>query len=149
MKKVTVFFLLVIFLSQSTAFAQTTQQQLEALTIEITLLKRLIVEQDRRIKLLETQIKGVASGVGGSTGTGVTTGSATGWKNPDSWKRLKRGMSSQQVIGILGLPTRRELLPGTTYLTLFYEGRVSNSGHVVGKVALSDNRVYSIEAPVF
>jgi len=114
MKKATVFALLMIFISQPSAFAQTTQQQLEALTIEINLLKRLIIDQDKRIKVLEKQIKGGTSGVGVSTGTGVTTGSATGWKNSANWNRIKDGMASQQVIEILGQPTERDDIGGGT-----------------------------------
>ena len=147
MRKMVLITSVLIFLGQPTAFAQTTQQQLEALTIEIDLLKRLIIDQDQRIKVLEKQIKGGASGVSDSTGTGFATGSPKGWKISANWNRIKRGMASQQVIDILGQPTRREVVG--SYLDLFYEGRVSGSGYLSGNVMLQHNRVWKVNIPVF
>ena len=69
------------------------------------------------------------------------------WKAPAAWKRLRKGMSSAQVIGILGKPTSVETVG--PYRTLFYQGDVPGSGSVTGTIKLQDDRVWQINTPVF
>ena len=149
MKKIALISTVLILLVQPSAFAQSTQQRIEALTIEITFLKRLIAEQDRRISTLENKIKAGAVGSTGSTsstGSAAPVGSVMSWKNPGNWSRIKSGMSEQQVVAILGMPTSRH---GRAVVKLVYEGLISGSGYVSGNIKLMDNRVAVVNIPVF
>ena len=144
-KTVLIAFVLMLF-AQPSAFAQSTQEQIDDLKIQITLLMRLIAEQDRRITDLENQIKKGGTGSGDSPGSGTPDSSATGWKNPANWQRIKGNMSPQQVIVILGQPTRRKT---GGLVRFFYEGTVSGSGYISGNVSFANNQVLVVSAPAF
>ena len=68
------------------------------------------------------------------------------WTEPLNWGRIKAGMSEAQVVSILGPPTSVESVYGRK---LFYKGSVAGSVPVTGYIWLVDDRVTSIEKPVF
>jgi hypothetical protein len=70
-----------------------------------------------------------------------------GWKDKKNWQKIQDNMSAQQVIAILGQPTKKEEI--AEYLTFFWEGNIPGSGYVSGNVKLSDNQTWSINPPVF
>ena len=72
-----------------------------------------------------------------------------GWKDKRNWQKIQDNMSSQQVIAILGRPTRQEKLEYVDYLTLFWEGNVQGSDYVSGNILFSNNQVSIIKPPVF
>lgn len=127
------------------------------LLAEIQLIKRLLVEQDRRISELEKTIATLRqanppsgpiarqSPPQSSSGSTVQLGSLP-WMVPSNWDRVKRGMSESQVRGVLGAPVSVDAFTGRK---LFYKGEVPGSGSVTGYVWLIDDRVISIEKPVF
>lgn len=133
--------------------AQRTANTTEALAEELAVLKRTVVEQEKRITQLEALVKQLQQALTSSeprpssTPAALTSPSnAFPWHNPSSWDRLIRGMSQRQVIAILGQPTKIE---GVAVIKLFYQGEVANSGFVTGIVTLLDDRVLSIDKPVF
>jgi hypothetical protein len=65
------------------------------------------------------------------------------WKDKDNWKKLRRGMSYEQVRSILGPPSSRESI------FWYYEGSVNGSVSVTGKVAFGNRQLISSDAPVF
>ena len=134
-----------------TAFGQDTI--LEDIKNEIKLLKKTINEQNKRIERLERELvnlKALLSLKVDSKETQrlVVDSTVGGWKKPSNWARILRGMSEKQVVSILGKPTSIKDIGGS-YRTLFYQGEVSGSGFVSGNVKLSEDRVYSINKPVF
>ena len=72
------------------------------------------------------------------------------WTIPANWDRIEEGMSEEQVVAILGPPTKREE-QFLSYLQLSYEGQVEGSGFVSGNITLERNQVagWMIEPPVF
>jgi hypothetical protein len=130
----------------SPSFGQQSDQRIEDALAEITLLKRVVAEQDRRIATLERARD--TSGIGAiadprSSGAldRVTARQATisaPWKTPSVWRRIKEGMSRAQVVAILGQPASIDAI--SNYQTLFYRGEVSGSGSVTGTVKLYDDR---------
>ena len=133
-----------------TAFGQDTI--LEDIKNEIKLLKKTINEQNKRIERLERELvnlKGLLSLKVDSKETQrlVVDSIVGGWKKPSNWARIRRGMSEKQVVSILGKPT--SIKDTGPFRTLFYQADVSGSGFVSGNVKLTDDRVYSINKPVF
>ena len=76
--------------------------------------------------------------------------SPLGWRSPANWDRIEEGMSEEQVVAILGPPTKREE-QFLSYLQLSYEGQVEGSGFVSGNITLERNQVagWMVEPPVF
>jgi hypothetical protein len=138
----------------SPSFGQQSDRRIEDALAEITLLKRVVAEQDRRIatleKTLDTSRLGAVVGQQSSgtpdhvAGTQATT--STPWKTPSVWSLIKRGMSRAQVVAILGQPTS---VDGRNYQTLLYRGEVSGSPSVTGRVILVDDQVWLVNMPVF
>jgi hypothetical protein len=138
----------------SPSFGQQSDRRIEDALAEITLLKRVVAEQDRRIatleKALDTSRLGSVSdpqgsGVQGRMAWAQATTSAP-WKTRSVWSGIKEGMSRAQVVAILGQPTS---VDGSNYQTLFYRGEVSGSSSVTGTVKLYDDRVWQVNVPVF
>jgi hypothetical protein len=70
------------------------------------------------------------------------------WKNPLNWKRLRMGLTDDDVLGILGRPTSRQFVTETSE-AFFYEGMSKDYGDLTSKVILEGGRVKSFEAPTF
>ncbi len=72
------------------------------------------------------------------------------WTIPANWDRIEEGMSEEQVVGILGPPTKREE-QFLSYLQLFYEGEVEGNGFISGSITLERNQVaaWMTDQPVF
>lgn len=83
------------------------------------------------------------------TSSSQSQSDSIGWKDKQNWQKIQDNMSSQQVIAILGRPTRQEKLEYVDYLTLFWEGNVQGSGYVSGNILFSNNQVSIIKPPVF
>lgn len=133
------------FVPQS--FGQTGDRRIEDALAEITLLKRALAEQDRRITDLEKIVKVLNESRGQEPTKSTVLPFSTAWKNVSSWKRVRAGMSSAQVVAILGNPTSTNNFGG--FQTLFYQGEVLGSGSVTGTIQLNDDRVWKINVPVF
>lgn len=128
----------------------------EALT-DITLLKRLVREQDRRIGELEKTLRTLqATGVAERPVLPVAPEAkakvppkplAAPWHNPQAWARVQEGMSRSQVEDILGKPTSVDAV--IDYQTLNYKGETSAAGVVTGSVKLTDDRVTAVSPPEF
>ena len=122
--------------------------------MEISLLKRLIKEQDRRIAELEKTVKSrqSANGVSAEKPTPhelakTVIKPAVQWQNPLAWAQIREGLSRAQVEEILGKPTSVESV--IDYQTLLYKGDVPGSGPASGMVKLTDDRVSEIRPPSF
>ena len=134
---------------------QSRDRRLEATEMEISLLKRLIKEQDRRIGELEKTVKSLHTAATASAEepaahesakTAVKTFAAR-WQNPLAWTQIREGLSRAQVEEILGKPASAEAV--MDYQTLFYKGNVPGSGTVIGVIKLTDDRVSEITPPAF
>jgi hypothetical protein len=147
-------FSIVLLLSSPFLVGQATEKKLDDAFAEISFLKRVVAEQDRRISELEKAVgaldrmaKPEIPADGRQVGVPAPTNWAMGWKTPAAWGRMKDGMSRAQVEAILGRPTSAESLYG--YWTLFYSGQVAGAGSVTGTVKLHDDRVWEVNVPVF
>jgi hypothetical protein len=138
-----------------TSSNQSRDRRLEATETDITLLKRVVKEQDRRIAELEKIIKALQGPVTANSEKPPTARElaktiikpAAQWQNPFAWTQVREGMSRAQVEEILGKPTSVESV--IDYQTLTYKGDVPGSGTVSGIVKLTDDRVSEISPPNF
>jgi hypothetical protein len=139
-----------------TCFSLLTPQDVLGQTNEdrIASLQREIAAQAQRISRLEAEVARLTAALGVTpapqpTGARSRVAPRGAWMTAAPWGRIKRGMSEQRVISILGSPTKREA--AGTMLTLFYQGEVAGSGYVSGNIGLwsRENRVFSINIPVF
>lgn len=138
-----------------TSPGQSSDRRLAATEMDVSLLKRLIKEQDRRIAELEKTVKSLqpAAAPGGERPTAaelakaVIKPAAVRWHNPLAWAQIREGLSRAQVEEILGKPTSVESV--LDYQTLLYKGDVPGSGGVTGVIKLTDDRVSEITPPIF
>ncbi len=138
-----------------TSSSPSRDRRLEATETEVSLLKRLVKEQDRRIAELEKTVKSLRAVATAPTEEPpahevakiVIKPAAARWQNPLAWAQIREGMSRTQVEEILGKPTSVEAV--IDYQTLLYKGDVPGSGTVSGTVKLTDDRVSEIIPPAF
>jgi len=142
------------FLVVTFAIAQTPSK--DDLRGEISLLKQIVQNQEKRISALEKTTADLKASQDPpqqketSNSESLTPGD---WKVPSNWDRVVLGMSLEQITEILGRSTSYS----TSYdsssvgsgVTLFYQGDVSGSGYVSGNVKFFENRVTQINKPVF
>ena len=147
-------FSIVLLLGSQLLPGQGSDKRQEEAIAEISFLKRVVAEQDRRISELEKTVSALERAakpqipvVGTQIGGAVPPNSATAWKTPAAWSRLKHGMSRAQVEALLGRPTSTKITE--PYLTLFYQGDVLGSGSVTGTIGITDDRVWQVNIPVF
>jgi len=138
-----------------TSSNQSRDRRLEAAETEISLLKRLTKEQDRRISDLEKTVKSLRAAPAAvveepaahESAKMVVKPLAAKWQNPLAWTQIREGLSRAQVEEILGKPTSVEAV--IDYQTLSYKGDVPGSGTVAGTVKLTGDRVSEITPPNF
>jgi hypothetical protein len=136
-------------------FSQTRDRRLEEALVDITLLKRLVKEQDRRIADLEKTVKALQAAMAANPEKPAgeervkTTAKppAARWQNPLAWSQIREGISRAQVEEILGKPAAVESV--IDYQTLVYKSDVSGSGTLAGTVRLTDDRVSQVNPPEF
>jgi hypothetical protein len=137
-------------------FSQTRDRRLEEALVDITLLKRVVNEQDRRITDLEKTVKALqtATAANPEKPAGDDRAKIAGkpsatvpWQIPFAWSRIKAGMSRAQVEEILGPPTSVDSV--IDYQTLVYKGDVPGAGALTGTVKLTDDRVSQVNTPEF
>jgi len=137
------------------AYGQTVEQRLNDTLNEITILKRVIAEQDRRISQLEKAVEALRAGSAADKGqTGAASEPAKSktskalWQDPAAWGKVQEGMTEEQVVALLGKPTSVE--SEASYRVLIYETKKAmGAGALSGKVKLLDGRVWLIESPIF
>ncbi len=121
----------------------------EALT-DISLLKRLVKEQDRRIADLEKALHNLqpaAPAAAVDAMPKVAPKPAARWHDPLAWAQIQEGMSRAQVEGILGKPTSVDAVIDDQ--TLNYKGDLQGNGVLTGSVRLTDDRVSAVSPPDF
>jgi outer membrane protein assembly factor BamE (lipoprotein component of BamABCDE complex) len=121
---------------------------------DITLLKRLVKEQDRRIADLEKTIKALQAAPPPDPPKPAVEERVkpiipppARWLNPLAWGQLRVGLSRVQVEEILGPPTSVESV--IDYQTLIYKGDIAGRGTVTATIKLTDDRVSQITPPDF
>jgi hypothetical protein len=128
--------------------------RISRLESEIRLLRTRVDEQQRRIVRLEEQLKRQASEPVAATIPAkredrmpAVSPDRLLWHSPESWTRISKGMSEEQVTDVLGQPTSVETFG--RYKTLFYRGTVPGPGAVSGHINLLDDRVLAVTEPAF
>lgn len=128
--------------------------RISRLESEIRLLRTRIDEQQRRIVRLEEQLKRQASEPVVATIPArredripAPSPDQLPWHSAESWTRVSKGMTEEEVTDILGQPTSIESFG--RYKTLFYRGTVPGSGAVMGHVNLLEDRVLAVSQPAF
>ena len=137
-----------------TSSNQDRDRRLEATETDISLLKRLVKEQDRRIAELEKTIKALQAAGPANAERPIPPEPPKPplkpiprWLNPLAWDQIREGLSRAQVEDILGKPTSVEAV--IDYQTLFYKGDIPGVGTLSGSVKLTDDRVSDINPPDF
>ena len=134
---------------------QSRDRRLEAAEVDVSLLKRLVKEQDRRIADLEKTVKSLQAAATANAEKPIAPEPVkpvvkppiARWLNPLAWDQIREGLSRAQVEEILGKPTSVESV--IDYQTLLYKGDVAGSGTVSGTIKLTDDRVSEINPPAF
>jgi hypothetical protein len=144
-----------LWLAPSQCFSQTRDRRLDEALVDITLRKRLVKEQDRRIADLEKMVKALQ--VAANTEPpkpapeervrAVVRPPAARWLNPLTWGQIREGLSRAQVEEILGPPTSVEAV--IDYQTLIYKGDIPGRGTVAATIKLTDDRVSQVTPPDF
>jgi hypothetical protein len=136
--------------SQSTP-APARDRRLEQALTDISLLKRLVTEQDRRIGDLEKTLRTLQPAAPPAAvevrPKVVPKPSGARWQNPLAWAQVQEGMSRAQVEEILGKPTSVDAV--IDYQTLNYKGDVPGASVLTGTVKLADDRVSAVSPPDF
>jgi len=71
------------------------------------------------------------------------------WQILSNWSRVKNGMTFDQVIRILGNPTKKDIT-NEDFGTWFYEGYIDEARSTVsGNVKFLDRKVYQVNPPVY
>jgi len=143
-----------LFCFGQTSTSPSRDRRLEADETDISLLKRVINEQGRRIAELEKTVKSLRAAVAAATEeppphelAKAIKPASERWQNPLAWAQIREGMSRMQVEEILGKPASVESV--IDYQTLLYKGDVPGSGTLSGSVKLTDDRVSEIIPPPF
>ena len=138
-------YLISIFLVCTTLGASASES-LDGQNTELAGLRAQVESQNKRIKALEALVLPAAKAQ-----QKVVTGDRFGWQKMANWNRMKRGMSRQQVVSILGQPTRTSK-PNSMLsdIKLHYEGTASGAGYISGFVYIDgiDNQVSRFSKPV-
>jgi len=137
------------------SLSQTRDRRLDDALAEITLLKRMVREQDRRIADLEKAVKSAPAALaanpekpaGEERAKPIVKPPAARWQNPLAWSLIREGMSRAQVEELLGKPTTVESV--IDYQTLVYKGDVPGAGTLSGTIKLTDDRVAQANPPAF
>jgi hypothetical protein len=131
--------------------AQTRDRRLDEALTDISLLKRLVKEQDRRIADLEKTLRALqpaAPPTAVDVRPKVVPRLVAGrWQNPLAWAQIQEGISRAQVEEILGKPTSVDAV--IDYQTLNYKGDGPGGGVLTGTVKLTDDRVSAVSPPDF
>jgi hypothetical protein len=130
-------------------------RRLDDALVDITLLKRLVKDQERRIADLEKVVKNLQAAAAAipekpapaQAARAIVRPAAARWHNPLAWAEIREGMSRAQVEEILGPPTSVDSV--IDYQTLVYKGDVADSGTLTGTIKLTDDRVSQVNPPDF
>jgi hypothetical protein len=120
---------------------------LDGQNTELAGLRAQVESQHKRIKALEALVLPAAKAQ-----QKVVTVDRFGWQKMANWDRLKIGMSHQQVVSLLGEPTRSGYAYPSTKLPDIkhnYAGNTSGAGYISGYVQIDENnQLTSISKPV-
>jgi uncharacterized membrane protein len=131
--------------------------RISRLESEIQQLRTQIDEQNRRIRKLEADLArrtGAAPERPASTRAGgdkpASRPAPAGpqpWHAAAAWDRVAKGMTSEEVMAILGAPTAAESVDALK--TLFYRGSTPAGASLSGIVNLREDRVVAVVKPSF
>jgi SmpA/OmlA family protein len=119
---------------------QTPDTRLDNAVKEITLLKRMLADQDRRIATLESAVRAQQRAIVSAAHPVL----APSWRTLEGWAAVKVGMSRAQVVEILGEPKSTDVVIDRQ--TLYYK-EANNAP--VGQVVITDDRVSEVASPRF
>jgi hypothetical protein len=117
---------------------------------EVRDLKQLLRQQERRIELLESDLRRatlspIAAPPGHAAGLSANANSA--WLQSANWDKLRHGMSEAELTRVLGPPNSvRRSQQGDTQ-TLLYAVELEGGGFLSGRVVVTDQRVVEIHKP--
>ncbi|HEY1753966.1 MAG TPA: outer membrane protein assembly factor BamE [Bryobacteraceae bacterium] len=127
------------------AMAQAHDPRVDALTTEVSQLKRTVADQEQRIAQLETAVKTLQA-IANPLPERIPNPTPA-WHSASNWNLIKPGMSAEQVIQILGPPTLDNTVTDTR--TLSYQPSPNSATTLKGTVTLMDDRVIAMVPPAF
>jgi hypothetical protein len=128
-----------------TMMAQARDPRVDALTADMTQMKRTIADQERRITELEKTVKALQA-VAAPVPERIPAPTPP-WQSATNWTLIKKGMSGAQVEEILGPPALDETV--TDQRTLYYKPDPGSTTTLSGSVTLKDDRVIATAPPAF
>ena len=144
--------LLSIVYFSSPCFGEVSQDEIIELRKNIQKLNERLSDQEKRIQRLERlqNLKSPPISLTSPQSEDSLSQKKTElllWHDPPAWRKVRRGMTHQQVIVILGNPTSISGVGDSA--DYVYEGEVPGSGYVKGVVNFLNNRVVFFDGPVF
>ncbi|MEQ1884536.1 MAG: outer membrane protein assembly factor BamE [Bryobacteraceae bacterium] len=121
--------------------AQTPEPRTESSSTEIAQLRRMVIEQERRIATLERTVRTLQTTMLAANRRVV----APAWNSVDGWAAIRIGMSRTQVEDILGEPRTVDAVMDRQTLTY----KAANTTDITGKVIIVDDRVAEVDSPRF
>jgi hypothetical protein len=115
---------------------------------EVRELKRLVLEQGRRIEQLERANAAAHAEPGNPPNHLQPQRAEAPWLDAQNWKRIEVGSSEDDVRKFLGAPTTQRDLPLTAEQQLFYARELGVDRFLSGYVKVKDHHVTEIQAPV-
>lgn len=119
--------------------------RVQYLESEVRELKRQVMALTRRIDDATTRPDRLTGATPSRPASGVA-GTSTSWVDATKWRKLGRGMSELDVVGLLGPPTSMREMDGAR--VLFYAMEIGASGFLGGSVKFRDRAVTEVQVPV-
>lgn len=110
-------------------------------------LKRTVAEQARRIDELERFVRQLSSPGAQSLAPRAFNETGSEWLKPQNWDRVRKDMTAQEVIAILGVPASMRDAEGGKRV-LLYATQIGATGFLGGSITLENDRVQEISRPV-
>ncbi len=122
-------------------------RQLES---EVQRLQRQLDEQARRIQMLEqsARLATTSPQLSAPSNAPLVENTSPAWLVPESWDRIKRGMTTLQVIAVLGRPTSARDADDGKGRIFFYAMELAPGALLGGTIRLDDSGVVEINRPV-
>jgi hypothetical protein len=136
--------LLALLLMPLTAVAAD-EQRLSFLEQEVRNLQRQVMTLSRQLDELRTRPDRAPSTTSAAT-RAASPVSSDQWLDGKKWRRLIRGMSELEVIGMLGPPTSMRTQGNER--VLLYAMEIGSSGFLGGSVTLRDRAVSEVRPPI-
>jgi hypothetical protein len=123
-------------------------QRVRQLESDLLRLQRMVDDQARRIQYLEQSMQIVSPPSASLLPAPLAPqNSSPAWLVSASWDRIKRGMTPQQVMAVLGRPTSTRNAEDGKLRLLYYAMELGPDTYLTGSIRVDDSGVVEINRP--